>query len=700
MIVVCTYHLDKCEAFEVINVINNHPHVIIKGEGKWQLIENSEHRRTVEQIKRRLAYEKILTEISSDALKNRNLNSFINYSLRKLGKLTGVSRTYIFKIHNNDKKMSNTYEWVAEGTIPQIDNLQNVDCDMIPFWMKKLHKNEIINFHNIEDIPSLERDILKEQDIKSILIVPIYTQKKLYGFVGFDECKTHRKWETPDMELLRAASQIIVQKIERGKAEEKIKMLSDAVESSYDPILLLDLNGTIIYANKVTEKITGFKKEELIGKPWDKFNAESEVYEKIKSVILRSYWTGEINVNTKKEKIPFLLTASLIKNTENEPIAVICSLKCLSEIKKLEKEKEVLNKKVVEFTKQIPLTEKEKLVFYGLVKWPELNDLQLSKELKVKRSTVTAIKNKLRKGRFYSPFVIPNFYALGYELMSLVWGTNSIKKPLENELKTNPINEIVNLPESVLGVVTDKEFLGLLMVKNFTEFKRIEDWFVSAYKSHASKEENIHIAHFPFETTQISQMFDYGPLLKMRFNLNIKEKKEEVIKKPAQEKLTEREQIILYALTKWPELNDSEISKRIKVARQTTSKTKHRLMKQGMIKLINKPNLKKLGCDLLINLYYKFSQKNLNKRKEKEIREMKKIYPAVFRALSERESLSLSIFKNFIEYKKSYDKLLEYLKEKHISKEECSIFMIPIEQIKLEKMDFAPLLKKIFNLKL
>ena len=63
------------------------------------------------------------------------------------------------------------------------------------------------------------------------------------------------------------------------------------------------------------------------------------------------------------------------------------------------------------------LTRKERLVFYNLVKHPDFNDNQISKEIDVKRSTVTAIRNKLKRDGFYTKLVIPNLPALGCRLM-------------------------------------------------------------------------------------------------------------------------------------------------------------------------------------------------------------------------------------------------------------------------------------------
>ncbi|MGF7117608.1 PAS domain S-box protein [Methanobacterium oryzae] len=49
MIALCTYSLDKCTAAEIIDVVNNHEFALVKREGNWDLIENSEHKQTKEE---------------------------------------------------------------------------------------------------------------------------------------------------------------------------------------------------------------------------------------------------------------------------------------------------------------------------------------------------------------------------------------------------------------------------------------------------------------------------------------------------------------------------------------------------------------------------------------------------------------------------------------------------------------------------
>ena len=51
MIAMCTYCLDKCNANEIIDVVNNHQFALIKREGEWTLLESSKKKKIEEELK-------------------------------------------------------------------------------------------------------------------------------------------------------------------------------------------------------------------------------------------------------------------------------------------------------------------------------------------------------------------------------------------------------------------------------------------------------------------------------------------------------------------------------------------------------------------------------------------------------------------------------------------------------------------------
>ncbi|MEZ5148938.1 MAG: hypothetical protein R2759_18170 [Bacteroidales bacterium] len=75
--------------------------------------------------------------------------------------------------------------------------------------MDELQENRVINYSNISSVTNATvRELLSQQQIKSILVVPCLLQSVLMGFWGFDECDDHRNWEDTDVTLLKTVAQI------------------------------------------------------------------------------------------------------------------------------------------------------------------------------------------------------------------------------------------------------------------------------------------------------------------------------------------------------------------------------------------------------------------------------------------------------------------------------------------------------------
>ena len=128
----------------------------------------------------------------------------INESLSQLGNFVHVDRVYIFTYDHKSKTASNTYEWCADGVGPQIDNLQFIPFSSIPFWIETHAKGDEIIIEKTTELPDgTVKEMLLEQDIKSVFALPLMKGNKCIGFVGFDAVLNYRVFYEDEKDLLR-----------------------------------------------------------------------------------------------------------------------------------------------------------------------------------------------------------------------------------------------------------------------------------------------------------------------------------------------------------------------------------------------------------------------------------------------------------------------------------------------------------------
>lgn len=204
--------------------------VLEKGKVKYLVGSGKDitlQKKAEEELKKRLKYEKIISSVSQLALQERSIEVFLTESLRLMGEGMGVSRVYLFEADRGKETVSNTFEWTAPGITSQKENLQEIPVAEFAWWVDRLKNREVINYRDIEDIPDEKtKEILRPQEIKSLLVLSLYVEGDLYGFIGFDDCLKNREWSEDDINLLQLAARIISEYILRKKFEEKILFLS------------------------------------------------------------------------------------------------------------------------------------------------------------------------------------------------------------------------------------------------------------------------------------------------------------------------------------------------------------------------------------------------------------------------------------------------------------------------------------------
>jgi len=184
-------------------------------------------------LKSKLQIEETIAAISSRFVKVPDFDKAVNVTLQDIGLLSGASRAYIFMIDYSTSTMNNTHEWCKKGVTPQMINLQNLSLKTFPWWMKKLHNGETIHEKDVNlmlEEATLEKEFLQQQDIKSILALPLNVFSKLNGFIGFDNVYKAQKWSNENLSLLNITAKVISLYLERKNMKDKLQSAFNDLE--------------------------------------------------------------------------------------------------------------------------------------------------------------------------------------------------------------------------------------------------------------------------------------------------------------------------------------------------------------------------------------------------------------------------------------------------------------------------------------
>ncbi len=184
----------------------------------------SDRKRAEEELRQRIAYGRASAKCLGILVEPGSLESQIHDLLGILLLVSKASRAYVFRnedIPDLGVCMSQIDEIVANGISAHKDDpglqrlpYSNTDPKLLPALVsRRFYACRIVDPENEMD------PILVEQGIKSVLVLPVFASKTLWGFIGFDDCLSPRVWNDPDINLLQLVADGLGMGIERANIE-------------------------------------------------------------------------------------------------------------------------------------------------------------------------------------------------------------------------------------------------------------------------------------------------------------------------------------------------------------------------------------------------------------------------------------------------------------------------------------------------
>jgi PAS domain S-box-containing protein len=210
-------------------------------------------------------------------LKSTSWEDDIEGVLGRLGIAARVGRVYVFENYvgqDGNLWATQRYEWTAPGVSPQIGNPL---MRALPYraqgwgrWQEVLSRGETLYGHTRE-FPEEERPELEAQHIKSIVLVPVFVDGAWWGFIGFDECDRERRWSAAEIGALQHSASTLGAAIQRERTEAALKEREEQYrrifEESSDGLVIRDMQGNIVEANRALCEMHGYTREEFLALP-------------------------------------------------------------------------------------------------------------------------------------------------------------------------------------------------------------------------------------------------------------------------------------------------------------------------------------------------------------------------------------------------------------------------------------------------
>lgn len=131
-----------------------------------------------------------------------------------------------------------------------------------------------------------------------------------------------------------------------------IENLQHVIDASFDGMFITDGYGNVLYLNKAYEKISGIKKEDVIGKNMNDVIREEIISESATLLVLKTRKVTTISQSFKNGRNA-LVTSTPIYNDKKEIILVVTNVRDISELENLKLEVEHNNSLVQKYVYQI-----------------------------------------------------------------------------------------------------------------------------------------------------------------------------------------------------------------------------------------------------------------------------------------------------------------------------------------------------------
>jgi PAS domain S-box-containing protein len=142
---------------------------------------------------------------------------------------------FLFQNFRDDEQeqYANLITGWASQTFTKSDKViwQNIPFHIGDFFIEQLQRGEVTEML-MNDMPQGKlKQLLAKNKIRSVLLIPIFVENVFWGFIGFDDCNSDRKWADSEKSILFAFANAIASAILRHRHETQLIAAKENAEA-------------------------------------------------------------------------------------------------------------------------------------------------------------------------------------------------------------------------------------------------------------------------------------------------------------------------------------------------------------------------------------------------------------------------------------------------------------------------------------
>ncbi|MGA9295706.1 MAG: PAS domain S-box protein [Ignavibacteriaceae bacterium] len=417
-------------------------------------------------------------DLSEIYLPATNRLSFILLLLFSVYAIGGISFLYYqskqnFKysseINESIKKFELLYQ-TSNDAIMIIEDNKIIDCNIKAEKIFQTEKNNILKRSLMDFSPQFQSDgSVSEEKLLSICKDAYNGKACLFEWV-FSQNDKHFNSEINLSPLVTDNKHFIVAVIRditnRKKIEEQNLRLLHAVEQSPTSIVITNTKGDIEYVNPKFSEITGYSRDEVIGKNprvLKSGEGSAEVYKNLwETIVSGSEWRGEFHNRKKNGKLYWeMASISPVRNSADKITHYIAIKEDITEAKEIQ---ESLKKLAAELTQQNKYLEQFAYIISHNLRSPVANIIGIIETLK-DSSLTKEEEEELMSGLFFSSKKLDEVILELNNILQIKKGVNEVKEKVEfTEL-------LKDIKDSISNLIRDEN------VKILSDFSEADEIF-------------------------------------------------------------------------------------------------------------------------------------------------------------------------------------------------------------------------------